>query len=365
MSSTQSINEVSSKEIKKLVIIGNGFDLAHGLQTSYKNFLDWYMCKSLQQFCSNKSYTDPLIEIKNKYAGIQTMFDLSTKTFSDVLNFLSSSQHSSITYKSNFFQRILNEFHKDSWVNIEHYYFRILKTYYSNSSFTNKKEIVSKLNKELDFLITQLAIYFGSINSSMHDIPRLEMDPLKADIYKLFTENNSSEIKYINFNYTDTINRKYFTKENDIIYIHGRVSDIDNNPIIFGYGDETDPAYQNMEDSGDNMYLEHIKSFGYFRTNNYHKLISYIDSSPYSVHIVGHSCGISDRVLLNEIFEHSNCQSIEIFYHASENGSDNFKEITQEISRHFKPQNKNLMRRKILNKSIKNIIPQKSSNKNL
>jgi len=62
--------------------------------------------------------------------------------------------------------------------------------------------------------------------------------------------------------------------------------------------------------------------------------------------------------LLNEIFEHSNCQKIEIFYHARNNGTDNFKEITQEISRHFKPQNKNIMRRKIIEKNVKNIIPQ-------
>ena len=87
--------------------------------------------------------------------------------------------------------------------------------------------------------------------------------------------------------------------------------------------------------------------------------MSYIDSAPYIVYIVGHSCGLSDRVLLNEIFEHKNCEKIEIFYYVRKDGNDNFKEITQEISRHFKPQNKNMMRRKVGNKDINNIIPQK------
>lgn len=28
---------------KKLIIIGNGFDLAHGLKTSYKDFINWHI----------------------------------------------------------------------------------------------------------------------------------------------------------------------------------------------------------------------------------------------------------------------------------------------------------------------------------
>lgn len=28
--------------MNRLVIIGNGFDLAHGLKTSYADFLEWY-----------------------------------------------------------------------------------------------------------------------------------------------------------------------------------------------------------------------------------------------------------------------------------------------------------------------------------
>ena len=31
--------------MNKLVIIGNGFDLAHGIETSYKDFIIWYLNK--------------------------------------------------------------------------------------------------------------------------------------------------------------------------------------------------------------------------------------------------------------------------------------------------------------------------------
>jgi hypothetical protein len=54
----------------------------------------------------------------------------------------------------------------------------------------------------------------------------------------------------------------------------------------------------------------------------------------------------------------SKSEKIEIFYHVRKDGSDNFKEITQEISRHFRSQNKKVMRRKIGDKNTRNIIPQ-------
>ena len=28
--------------MNRLIIVGNGFDLAHGVKTSYKDFIEWY-----------------------------------------------------------------------------------------------------------------------------------------------------------------------------------------------------------------------------------------------------------------------------------------------------------------------------------
>ncbi len=346
----------------RLVIIGNGFDLAHGLQTNYKSFVDWYICKAFHTFCDKNSYVDPLIEIKAKYAYPPYRFTDSPKTFEESLNLIASTEYQSINFKSNFLKSILDRFSNNTWVDIERYYFSLLKMYFSNSSFTDKKGLVSKLNSEFDFLITQLAEYIKTINELIINTPKLKLERSRYNLGDIFAENeNNLDTKFLNFNYSETLDIKGYARKEDIIHIHGRVADLESNPIIFGYGDETDPVYQNIEDSGENMYLEHIKSFGYFRTNNYHKLLSYIDSAVYSVHIVGHSCGLSDRVLLNEIFEHPNCQKIEIFYHIKVSGGDNFKEITQQISRHFKPHNKNIMRRRVIDKNEKNVIPQNTN----
>ncbi|RZJ82749.1 MAG: hypothetical protein EOO20_24040 [Chryseobacterium sp.] len=118
-----------------------------------------------------------------------------------------------------------------------------------------------------------------------------------------------------------------------------------DNPIIFGFGDELDKDYAGFELERTKGIFEYIKSFWYFRTSNYHNLIRFIDESPYQIFILGHSCGLSDRTMLNMVFEHENCKSVKIFYY--KNGAfNNYTPITQEISRHFR--NKQQMRRKII-----------------
>lgn len=345
--------------MNRLVLIGNGFDLAHGLKTSYRNFIDWYLCDCFNKYYEMGHYKDCLIEISNKHTGYTSIFEQKPQSFEEVLTLIQSNDRQSITYHSNFIKRILELFKAENWVDIERYYFRLLKSYFSNPNIQNKKEVVSKLNIEFDFLILKLTEYIEQINIQIKSISPLKINEPRCNLKEVFvTSSKESDVKFVNFNYTETLEAKGYANEQEIIHIHGRVADIAYNPIIFGYGDESDPAYQNIEDSGENLYLEHIKSFGYFKAGNYHNLLSYIDSRSYIVYIVGHSCGLSDRILLNQIFEHPNCHSIEIFFHKRGIDANNFKEITQEISRHFKPQNKGLMRRKVKNQNHKNFIPQ-------
>lgn len=53
--------------MNRIVLIGNGFDLAHGLKTSYKNFIDWcvkqdnsYWASKMQRYKEdfNSDYVD-------------------------------------------------------------------------------------------------------------------------------------------------------------------------------------------------------------------------------------------------------------------------------------------------------------------
>ncbi len=78
-------------------------------------------------------------------------------------------------------------------------------------------------------------------------------------------------------------------------------------------------------------------------------MLQFIESAPFQVYIMGHSCGNSDRTLLNTLFEHKNCVSIKPFYHIDKDGKDNYMEIVQNIARNFTDMK--LMRDRVVNKT--------------
>ena len=77
-------------------------------------------------------------------------------------------------------------------------------------------------------------------------------------------------------------------------------------------------------------------------------MLEFLSVAPFQVLIMGHSCGNSDRTLLNTVFEHENCVSIKPFYHVRADGTDNYMEIVQNISRNFT--NMKLYRDRVVNK---------------
>jgi hypothetical protein len=191
------------------------------------------------------------------------------------------------------------------------------------------------------------------------DIRKLILDEKKVDSYFHLLPKH---ILFLNFNYTDTESKyskykymvnTYFSSielkiEKEIIHIHGDLKN-DDNPIIFGYGDEIGKEYLKIENLKDNEYLANIKSIKYLETDNYKKLLNFINSDNYQIFVFGHSCGTSDRTLLNTLFEHENCASIKVFYHKKEDGTDNYSDVVRNISRNFT--NKMVMRDKVVNKT--------------
>jgi hypothetical protein len=165
-----------------------------------------------------------------------------------------------------------------------------------------------------------------------------------------------SEILFLNFNYTDI--EKHYSLNDDFnietIHIHGELNNTQN-PIIFGYGDELEENYSKLENLQDNAYLENIKSVKYLETDNYKQMLNFINSDKYQIIILGHSCGNSDRTLLNTLFEHENCVSIKPYYYRYKDKKsgeikDNYSDIVRNISRSFT--DKKSMRDKVVNKTF-------------
>lgn len=164
---------------------------------------------------------------------------------------------------------------------------------------------------------------------------------------------------FLNFNYTYTFERYYECCRkiipSEFDYIHGYLGGGHGEPI-FGFGDEFNKRYLEFEDQQNNELFKHIKSFEYLKNKNYYRLIRFLESDDYQVQIYGHSCGLSDRTMLNSIFENENCKSIKIFYYDRGDGTNDYTEKTYEISRHFR--DKGIMRKKVVPFDYSRAMPQ-------
>ncbi len=147
---------------------------------------------------------------------------------------------------------------------------------------------------------------------------------------------------YLNFNYTNTLRNTYGKSKNlSIINIHGNL-DTDLEDIIFGYGNQNDPKYNELLQSRDSIEcLKNFKTFYYNDTNDYTNLKDFMIDE-FEVIILGHSCGKSDSTLLTEIFEHKNIKKIIVYYFDKFNdgNKEEFRGKNIEISYHFEDKNK-------------------------
>ena len=359
------------KEYKnKLVIIGNGFDLAHGLKTSYNDFIKWYLmniCEFIKKDAS--TFEDELIEVKLK--NIQQMRDFVRQRSEDFkiewFYQVNSGGVFNVKYKAPLLGKLLSNYKTYSWIDIEtEYYESLIEIFHEgNKPYYNSKEYhiseVRKLNSEFEFFKKKLEEYLSTIDckNKNQDINSLFQSDYSVGYA---TEDRPQQhIHYLIFNYTLTVD-KYIvpTTNHQKNYIHGELNSV-TNPIIFGYGDEIDKYYEEIQNLNINEFLNNFKSFGYFKTDNYSNLLRFIEE-PFDVEILGHSCGLSDRVLLNTIFEHDNCVSIKIHYYQKSETENDFLSKTQEISRHFKDKAK--MRKRIVNfKDCKPLVKFKSQSK--
>ena len=353
--------------MNRLILIGNGFDLAHGLKTSYKDFINWYWEQRLQnilterrdvsedvlcrmKILSGSGYTSwHLLSYENSFFKNPITNEWKISGF-EFLKELKSRPDCFELSSSSFFQEISKSIETKGWVDIENEYYQQLKRCAEN---TDCGYTIKELNEQLAFLQDKLIEYLRTIGTSqykkeLHDVMIGQFDPadFSTEGKKKSLDNMGLErIMLLSFNYTATA-RMYDNFNLDFNYIHGELEHPEN--IIFGYGDELDKDYQNILDMNDNELLKNVKSVKYLETRHYHDMLEFLASAPFQVLIMGHSCGNSDRTLLNTVFEHENCVSIKPFYHKWDDGSDNYLELVQNISRNFT--NMKLFRDRVVNK---------------
>lgn len=412
--------------MNRVVIIGNGFDLAHGLPTRYSDFINWYWKGWNKRLKYGKTRIEEdefysfrlnnIVQLAGWYLVWNWQFNIHPSLKTDSIDYVNIAKNDSsfCTYKekSSFFSDICKSSKDKQWVDIEtEYYNHVLSPIKIgtikdlNDQFEIvKRKLISYLSEIQDkfikdqYINSQLkAILFSSIKGNdiaisaydkwkeFVDQRRVKDDTYWEQLFNDFKLNEESKTAakseidrfrrilsistilpdfytfpdrtlILNFNYTNLADL-YIPKNDRFIinHIHGQLSD--PNSIIFGYGDEIDKHYSELTDKNDNEYLRHIKSYNYLMSSNYRNLLSFIESEPYQIFIMGHSCGISDRTMLNTLFEHPNCVSIKPYYHQITPDSDDYMNIVQNISRNFTDMK--LMRDRVVNKTLCECLPQK------
>lgn len=357
-----------------LYLIGNGFDLAHGLKTSYNDFLLWYLNDFFKKSFRKDHHEDDLLKIDRLGAHYNLPDDFnSVKDIFQKLNDLSYK----LKANHDFFGRIIENYRDYKWVDIEYEYYMALVEIYRDMEKSNVLRSdfhfsrVKPLNDCFETIKIKLVEYLHSIEISS-DLKNKHIEEIlfegtgtpetraKGQLGGLLSnEISKGEKLFVCFNFTPMMEiyvKKPFLKY-DLIYIHGELSEL-LNPIIFGYGDEMDPHYEKIENLNTKEFLDNMKSFGYFRTDNYQRVIRFVDSGEFTVKILGHSCGLSDRILLNSIFEHKNCEKIKIYHYEKSPTENDYFEKTQEISCHFKSSGKGNMRMKVVPFNKYSLMPQ-------
>lgn len=346
--------------MNRLVIIGNGFDLAHGIKSSYKDFVIDYLHKLITEIVETKNYEDALFKFKSKGPKIELKTPLGEnfENLHQIINELIKHREITNNYLSSFFMDSLESIKNFNWVDFENLYFKhLLKKRDKQKNFSFDQ--VKKINEEFKFIKNKFEEYLfenstpskiinpNKYNYMIYDKIKKE-DVLLKDLDSSKTPIN---IQILNFNYTYTTD-SYLPRNNETNvstnHIHGELKNPDN-PIIFGFGDEHNFDYKEFETYENNILFEHIKSFKYLKTKNYYDLIRFINQDCFQVYILGHSCGLTDRTMLKEIFENEKCVSIKIFYwqkNPMKPEENDYTERTYEISRHFT--DKGLMRKKIV-----------------
>ncbi len=252
--------------MNKLVIVGNGFDLAHGLPTSYKNFIDDFWKNAFKPTIENiysdlifieSPFREYVLENNSKCNNFDNFYRLiksndrlqghkSNQANNTYINFktlqvkIKPKFNLVFLFKNTFFEKIVSE-SCTNWVDIEKAYYLLLKTFSQNNSIQS----VKKLNREFEQVKRVFESYLNENIFRKYDFTRSSSENQLLNHFKYeedwigtkhirdyLNEFNSEEDRqhilnlqldykeyvkdtnkpfrlencFLNFNYTDTLN---------------------------------------------------------------------------------------------------------------------------------------------------------------
>jgi hypothetical protein len=298
--------------MKKIIIIGNGFDLNLGYKTKFQDFFKWLLIKLLTTADSGESinnhYPKKLFELKKPIRHV----DANSKIDS-IMEKGNSNEY--ISFASILIHFLMKAYAKNhNWFCIEKIIFENIKEYFYQPGFdeNDKKNAYISINHSVKFLSDELENYLFEETKSYKFKP-----VYNTKLFQILKKAISSEdYLVLNFNYTNTIYP--FLKDGHkekVIHIHGKIHNSENK-IIIGYSSENDELHKVMRNTN-----QSIEAYTYFKPNNillrdsFKRFKDFIRCSDYEIDIIGHSCSEHDDYLLDDLFSSPHCNRITPYYY--------------------------------------------------
>lgn len=267
-------NTNQPSNIDTLIIIGNGFDIWQGANTSYREFEKYYHAnrKQILRKLGLSEYKIPQKDSKP------------SETFSDV----------ELIYGTPFKPQKLED---GFWHNFE------------------------DSLRHLD--IEQLNLFFGKDDDGLYDM-EMAVENAQAILREAFCgwistitiAENKSEFNFIdnclfiNFNYTDTLEKRFGIPDENVFHIHGKADQ--KNSIIFGHSIHPQLPIEELNDFGGRFRGLYLAERLLFETDK-HSYIHYLELLVFlasrgvkladikNIHVLGHSFGSADFEYFEEL----------------------------------------------------------------
>lgn len=343
-----------------ILIIGNGFDLAHGLPTKYEHFLKYVDAfKRFKDICKQESVKADLEtaneEDKDFILHFANLYEKKPQIYKEIDNLISNNVWIDYFWKIYKSRGIAG---KDGWIDFESEISRIIQTL-DKARLTILEEInrgqkLGKMTHQQSNILSPLWGKPGTSCVSMEfdeNAVGYKKTRFLTDLNRLtrcleiylgnYVEEITPKVKLpdidgltihcvLSFNYTHTYQRFYDANKNTKIrydYIHGETkagSDVDNCNLILGI----DEYLEGYAKDRDNEFIQFKKFYQRIYKKTGCKYIDWINSiaqmpsgygrngdTIHNVYIIGHSLDITDKDILSSLINMESTKTT-IFYHS-------------------------------------------------
>lgn len=341
-----------------ILIIGNGFDLAHGLKTSYKHFLDFCKEQNNKRIPMAVNYGTTFIDniwlrhflMREKQLG-NTWIDLEQEIYKVIKNVSFSINYLS-SNKPNFRFPALFSIKKD----ILEFYFNKMFDYMK--PVNNMQTIGKKGYIEIETNVFS-CLYYHIENSDglihlLYDqlreftkvfeqylINEVMAKLVRDDKYILTLPTGNTKLYVLSFNYTDTCFKLYDHSRNPYteysiktIFVHGKAEYDSNSKLVLGTKSFKASNNPKTISSQFNIFQKHNQRHKYNTIEPYQDLLKGIKlqkDESVIFYVLGHSLDETDHNILKHVFSANKDAMIRIYYHDEESQERLINNITDII----------------------------------